>query len=234
MRKAWSKAALLMVAAAVLMTAASCGSKPPAGGNETGAANAAGTGSGSSSLTSPGDETSGAGGSENGAGPAGGSGAPAGGGTSAGTGGQQGSGGGSGAASPQTKKTIEVYVTDAAINKLYPLKSEILYSTEESKIKAALEALAAAKADGRMGLWSGVEFKRVSVKDGAVTADITLPDKSRLGAPGEELALQAIQKTVFQFEEIKSLDILVDGKAVDSLMGHLDLEHPIMRSGGHN
>ncbi|MBY3626982.1 GerMN domain-containing protein [Acinetobacter sp. CUI P1] len=62
------------------------------------------------------------------------------------------------------------------------------------------------------------------------TLDIHLPNSARLGSTGEDVALQVIQKTVFQFDEIKSLDLLVDGKAVESLMGHVELEHPIMKS----
>ncbi|AJY78004.1 hypothetical protein VN24_24425 [Paenibacillus beijingensis] len=192
-----------------------------------------GNGTGSSALSpEKGSSAAGAGGTTGSSGTGGGSSAAGGTGSATGGGSQPNTAAGTGTTQPQTKQTIDIYMTDANLEKLYPLKAEIGYTTEESKIKAALEALAAAKENGKTALWSGVKFNGVTVKDGAVTADITLPETSRLGAPGEELALESIQKTLFQFAEIKSIDILVDGKAVDSLMGHLDLEHPITRSGG--
>ncbi len=43
------------------------------------------------------------------------------------------------------------------------------------------------------------------------------------------MLLEAIQKTLFQFPEVDSIDILVDGKPADSLMGHMELPHPIKR-----
>jgi hypothetical protein len=41
--------------------------------------------------------------------------------------------------------------------------------------------------------------------------------------------MQAIPKTLFQFQEVKTIELLVDGKKLDSLMGHVDLPHPIPR-----
>ncbi|MNY78319.1 hypothetical protein D3C86_2185150 [compost metagenome] len=57
-----------------------------------------------------------------------------------------------------------------------------------------------------------------------------IPEDAHLGASGEDLALQALLKTSFQFDEVKTVDILVDGKSVDSLMGHVELEHPFSRN----
>ncbi|MNJ00980.1 hypothetical protein D3C73_1604640 [compost metagenome] len=50
-----------------------------------------------------------------------------------------------------------------------------------------------------------------------------------MGSGGEVLLMDALKKAVFQFSEVQALDILVDGKIVDSLMGHVELEHPIKR-----
>ncbi|MCM3701626.1 GerMN domain-containing protein [Paenibacillus macerans] len=128
------------------------------------------------------------------------------------------------------KREIEVYATDDEMTKVYPLMVEIRYTSVEEKIGEALKALAAVKADGKMGLWSGVVFTNVALSGGELTVDVHMPDMSHLGAPGEALALEAIQKTVFQFDEVQSFDLLVDGEAVSSLMGHLELEHPIKRN----
>lgn len=67
------------------------------------------------------------------------------------------------------------------------------------------------------------------LKDGQVTVDLSLPDAARLGSPGEEMLLDALKKTLFQFSEVKTIEILLDGKQVESLMGHMELPHPIKR-----
>ncbi len=84
--------------------------------------------------------------------------------------------------------------------------------------------------ENEISLWEHAVFNSVTVKDGDVTVDLSLPEEARLGAPGEVLALEAIRNTVFQFDEVKSLDLLLDGQAVESLMGHEELEHPFKKN----
>ncbi|GJM74873.1 hypothetical protein HMSSN036_70890 [Paenibacillus macerans] len=70
-----------------------------------------------------------------------------------------------------------------------------------------------------------------SEANGELALDIELPDEARLGAGGEALAIDALKKTMFQFDEVKQIEVTVGGEKVESLMGHADLEHPITRSG---
>ncbi|SDR77915.1 Sporulation and spore germination [Paenibacillaceae bacterium GAS479] len=137
---------------------------------------------------------------------------------------------GNGSQTDKTKLEIIIYQTDSELTALKELKTEISFTNEQDKLRAALQALAGGDREGNQSLWQGVTFNSVKVLDGAATVDMTIPDESRLGGPGEELALEAMAKTAFQFKEIQSLDLLVDGKAVDSLMGHVELDHPILRS----
>lgn len=69
----------------------------------------------------------------------------------------------------------------------------------------------------------------MKLSDGTLTVDIHIPDDARLGAGGEAFAIEALTKTLFQFDEIKAIDVLVDGQAAESMMGHVTLEHPIHR-----
>lgn len=88
-----------------------------------------------------------------------------------------------------------------------------------------------APADSKLvPLADALGFKSAILKDKKLTLDITVSGEGRLGAPGEAMLLQAIQKTLFQFPEVDSIDILVDGKPVESLMGHMDLPHPMKRA----
>ncbi|CDN42972.1 MULTISPECIES: GerMN domain-containing protein [Paenibacillus] len=132
--------------------------------------------------------------------------------------------------SDKVKKEISVYQTDDQLLELKAVKAEISYGSAEEKLEAALEALAGDDREGTISLWKGVQFKKVTLKEGAATADIHIPDESRLGGAGEEFALEAIRKTVFQFDEVQTFDLLVDGKAAETLMGHMELEHPMKKS----
>ena len=66
--------------------------------------------------------------------------------------------------------------------------------------------------------------------DGVLAIDVHIPDDARLGSGGELLALDALKETMFQFEELNNLELLIDGKALESFMGHSELEHPISRN----
>ncbi|WP_413372285.1 GerMN domain-containing protein [Paenibacillus taichungensis] len=129
------------------------------------------------------------------------------------------------------KKTIDVYYTDLEELELHKASADISYATDDAKYKAAFAALQQSKDDKLVPLWAKeIELKSVQFKDGALTLDIHMPDTARLGAGGEVFAIDALKQTFFQFDEVKSLDLLVDGQQSESLMGHVDLEHPMTRS----
>ncbi|GGH42046.1 GerMN domain-containing protein [Paenibacillus silvae] len=129
------------------------------------------------------------------------------------------------------QKSIEVFYTDPEELELHKASAEIAFASDDEKYKAAFASLQQSKDDKLVPLWSkDIELKSVQFKDGALTLDIHMPDTARLGAGGEVFALDALKQTFFQFDEVKSLDLLVDGKSSESLMGHVDLEHPMTRS----
>lgn len=135
------------------------------------------------------------------------------------------------ASDSKEKKSIVVFYTDPEELELHKASAEITFASEDEKYKEAFASLQQSKDDKFVPLWSkDIELKSVQFKDGALTLDIHMPDTARLGAGGEVFALDALKQTFFQFDEVKSLDLLVDGKSSESLMGHVDLEHPMTRS----
>ncbi len=128
------------------------------------------------------------------------------------------------------KQTIEVYLTDNDLMELKQVSREIEVSSEHSKYESAFKALQTAE-DGMLSLWENVALSSVnySEADGQLLLDVELPAASRLGAGGEALAIEALKQTMFQFEEVKQIELTVDGEQVESLMGHADLEHPMTR-----
>ncbi|OAB44353.1 GerMN domain-containing protein [Paenibacillus glacialis] len=127
------------------------------------------------------------------------------------------------------KESISVYFTDTQEMELKESKQEITFEDDIQKYKAAFKALQTSNNDELIPLWGKVELKSLDIKEGAITMDIHLPDEARLGAGGEMFALESLQKTLFQFDEVKSIELLVDGQQVESLMGHADLEHPMTK-----
>lgn len=127
------------------------------------------------------------------------------------------------------EQAISVYRTDAELLDLYEGESVISFKGD-GKYLAALEALRTNGDDGRQSLWEHVAFQSAEFTDGSLVIDLHLPDEARLGAPGEALAIEALLRTLFQFTEVQSIAVLVDGEQVDSLMGHVVLEHPFDRN----
>ncbi|MBP1999606.1 outer membrane usher protein FimD/PapC [Paenibacillus shirakamiensis] len=129
------------------------------------------------------------------------------------------------------KKTlsIQVYYTDDQMMELKEAKREISYEDSHEKYEAAFKALQTSGDAKLFSLWEKIKLKSLKFKSGELTLDIHIPDEARLGAGGESYALDSLRKTYFQFDEIKSIELLVDGAQVDSLMGHADLDHPLKR-----
>lgn len=131
--------------------------------------------------------------------------------------------------SDSKEQTLDVYVADDDLIALKSYKKAILYTNDDEKYRAVLEALQLSDNDKDIPLWKNIEFKSVKMDKGTLVIDIHISDKGHLGAGGEQLALDALAKTLFQFQEMDAIDILVDGKAATSMMGHVTLDHPIKR-----
>jgi spore germination protein GerM len=126
---------------------------------------------------------------------------------------------------------IKAYYGDDQATKLVEKEVSISYKEEKDKYTTALWTLKKAPQDSKLiPLADSLGFKSAELKDKKLTLDLTVSSEGRLGAPGEAMLLEAIQKTVFQFPEVDTLDILVDGKPSESLMGHMELPHPMKRA----
>lgn len=127
-------------------------------------------------------------------------------------------------------ETIKVYVSDDQLMELVTYSKEIQYTNVDEKLKAALEALQNADESKYIALWKNIKFNSYKLDDqGLLTIDVTLTEQGHLGAGGESFAIEALASTLFQFDEVKFINILLDGQEVESLMGHVTLEHPIKR-----
>lgn len=125
---------------------------------------------------------------------------------------------------------IFVYYVDSQVTELKQSKTEINYSNSIDKYEKVFKALQSKSHSDLVSLWSKIELNSMKFHDGVLAIDVHIPDDARLGSGGELLALDALKETMFQFEELNNLELLIDGKALESFMGHSELEHPISRN----
>ncbi|UKS30533.1 GerMN domain-containing protein [Paenibacillus sp. HWE-109] len=132
---------------------------------------------------------------------------------------------------PLKQKKVNVFFSDQDEMKLIEKEVTISYKLDADVYEAALNALKKSDDPKAVPLFDDLKFTSVAFDKakGELKLDMKFGPKTQLGAPGEDLFLQALKKTVFQFPEVKSVYVLKDGKQVDSLMGHLELPYPIKR-----
>lgn len=126
-------------------------------------------------------------------------------------------------------RSIAVYYTDPQQMDLVAAQADVSYADDVEKYKETYKALQSSENKEQVPLWGKIELKTLEFAEGQLQMDIHKPEEAQLGAGGESMAISALTQTFFQFEEIKSIELLVDGEKAESLMGHVDLEHPMTR-----
>ena len=140
-------------------------------------------------------------------------------------------------AAVQEKKDISFIVYRAAADgseKLLPEKIT-LPANDKSLPENALIALVSTKPqDARMDDVVPIGTKVLSLKidkNGTAYADFSKElAKKGQGSYGEMMLCYAIANTLTEFKEIKRVQILVEGKRVITLSGHMDVEDPLERN----
>lgn len=99
---------------------------------------------------------------------------------------------------------------------------------------SALESLIETNQEGGDSQYlipSGTKLLGVHVKDGIAYADFSreLKDNLNPSSTNEALLVNSIVHTLTQFKDVEKVQILVEGKRIESLGGHLDISSPIAR-----
>lgn len=129
----------------------------------------------------------------------------------------------------EKSQEIKVYYSDVQVMQLEPHTQTITFKEDSEKYSAAYAALQQSDQKELIPLWENIDLLSAKLEQGTLTLDVHIPDKARMGSSGEILALDALKKTFFQFDEVKNIQLLVDGKQTDSLMGQAELENPLTR-----
>ena len=127
---------------------------------------------------------------------------------------------------------ISVYYPDVNATGLVAVTKNVKVKGQD-KYRAAVEALLAGTDDKRLTTVFPKKTKLLKVAVSGSTARVDF-DKNLTagfvgGSTGEEMLVGSLVNTLTEFPEIKKVQILVEGKEIDSLSGHLDLSKPVSR-----
>lgn len=133
-----------------------------------------------------------------------------------------------------TSLTIKVYYPDDQGMKLIAVKRTVK-TDKVDKYTAAMESLMeGTKEKGQTTIIpKQAKLKSVKVHGDTAYVDFTqaLVKNFVGGSTGEEMLVGSVVNTLTEFPEVKNVQILVEGKKVESLSGHLDLTTPLSRMG---
>lgn len=129
----------------------------------------------------------------------------------------------------EKQAAIESYYGNTDMTALVSKPATIRFTKDADKYLTALNVLKKSPSQDAVSLCSEITFRSAKLEGDKLTVDLSLSDKSRLGSGGEAMLLEAFKKTLFQFKEVQSFEILVDGKKAESLMGHMELLYPFKR-----
>lgn len=130
--------------------------------------------------------------------------------------------------------TMRVTVYFATKDATYLVPETRIVPRTEHPAQAAVEQLLSAPQSAELvrSLPEGIKLKGLTVKDHIAYVDFNdkLIKNGRGGSTGEILAVGAIVNTLTEFPDIYKVQILVEGKKVETLYGHLDTSEPLSRS----
>lgn len=130
------------------------------------------------------------------------------------------------------KLTIKVYYPDEQGMKLIANKRTVTLDQQE-KYTAAMESLLEGTTQkGQTNIIpKQAKLRSVKVENGTATVDFTGDLRKDFvgGSTGETMLVGSIVDTLTEFPEVKKVQILIDGKKVESLGGHMDLSQPLTR-----
>lgn len=134
----------------------------------------------------------------------------------------------------QNKAVVYLYFADEQAMFLHPEARTIQYPTEGYIAQIILEELI--KGPYQEGFYKTIpeesKVNSVKIENGTAIVDFNkdFQDKSPGGSTGENMQIGSIVQTLTELPEIELVQILIEGKRVQTLVGHLILDEPMARS----
>lgn len=129
----------------------------------------------------------------------------------------------------EKEKEIVLVFTDKELMDNYKEKRKIKYTNEEDLPKLALEEWKKGPVNSQLQSIVPKDVAIQSIKkvnDGAVVSFSSEIKNANLGSTGEGFLLSQVATILSQFD-YKNTTILIDGKEIESLLGHVDTRDPI-------
>ena len=133
------------------------------------------------------------------------------------------------------KWNIAVYYPDDQGMKLIAVKRMVQAETGDKYTAAMQSLMQGTKEKGQTAIIpKQAKLKGVTVKGDTAYVDFSqdLVRHFSGGSTGEEMLVGSVVNTLTEFSEIKKVQILIEGKPVESLAGHMDLTVPLARMDG--
>lgn len=129
------------------------------------------------------------------------------------------------------EENVKIYFPNPDGTKLVAANRKVKTGTDKYKnIVLALMEGPADKKEGNL-FPKNTKLQSVKVEKGIAYLDFSkeLTKNFSGGSTGELMLVGSLVDTLTEFNEIKGIQILVEGKKIDTISGHLDLSDPVKR-----
>jgi germination protein M len=137
-------------------------------------------------------------------------------------------------ANPPAAATMSVTVYHAAKDAAFLVPETHTLPKTDQPVQAAVEQLLKGPKNPELirALPEGTKLRGITVKDHIAYVDFNdkLVKNGSGGSTGEILAVSAIVNTVTEFADIYKVQIMVEGRKIETLYGHMDTSEPLSRS----
>lgn len=131
-------------------------------------------------------------------------------------------------------KTMSITIYHATKDAAYLVPEVHVVPVSRHPLQTAVELLIAGTKQPELVavMPAGTQLRSIWVKDTIAYVDFNnnLVKNNSGGSAGELLLVGAIVNTLTEFPEVQKVQIMVEGKKVETLTGHLDTSEPLSRS----
>jgi len=133
------------------------------------------------------------------------------------------------------EKTMQLVVYHATKDAMYLVPEAHKVPVDSHPARTAMELLLAGTKNPELVkvMPEGTQLKNLTIKDHIAYADFNEKLNKRNGGGGsasEILLVAAIVNTLTEFPDIHQVQIMVNGKKIETISGHMDTSEPLSRS----
>lgn len=132
----------------------------------------------------------------------------------------------------QEKMIVTVYNATKDATRLVGEQHVVLKNSHPAQTAIELLTAGTKNVDLVSAIPPGTKLRHISIKDNIAYVDFNdkLVKNNTGGSASEILLVAAIVNTLTEFHNIQKVQILVEGKKIETISGHLDISEPLSRS----